>query len=375
MENKLLNISKDKTLFTPGPLTTSRTIKQAMLRDLGSRDKEFIGIITEIRNNLLALCNTKKGKYETILMQGSGTFGVESVISSTVPPEGKILIIINGAYGHRMVKIANYYKIKYLTLEYPENSIPNLKEIKKILIQDKEITNVAVVHCETTTGIINPIKEIGAIVKNAKRKYFVDAMSSFGAVPIDVEKCSIDYIVSSSNKCIEGVPGFSFIIAKTTSIKEIKGYSRSLSLDLYEQWFGLDTNGQFRFTPPTHSLMAFKQALQELKEEGSIVGRAKRYKKNYDVLISGMRKLGFKEYVPTKLQGYIITSFLYPKHPKFSFEKFYSLLNGKNQVIYPGKLSQVDCFRIGNIGRIFEEDVRILLLVIEETLKEMGIKL
>ncbi|MBN1639224.1 MAG: 2-aminoethylphosphonate--pyruvate transaminase [Ignavibacteriales bacterium] len=376
MNNLLINnTSKDKTLFTPGPLTTSRTVKQAMLRDLGSRDKEFIGIVAEIRNNLLALCNTKKGKYETVLMQGSGTFGVESIISSIVPPDGKLLIIINGAYGHRMVKIANYHKIKNVTLEYPENATPNLKEIKKLLSQDKEITDVAVVHCETTTGIINPIKEIGTIVKNAKRKYFVDAMSSFGAIPIDVEKCNIDYLVSSSNKCIEGIPGFSFTIAKTSSLKEIKGYARSLSLDLFAQWDGLETNGQFRFTPPTHSLLAFKQALQELKAEGAVIGRAKRYKKNYETLVAGMRKLGFKEYVPTKLHGYIITSFLYPEHPKFSFEKFYSLLNEKNQVIYPGKLSKVDCFRIGNIGRIFEEDVKILLLVIEKVLKEMEIKL
>lgn len=370
-----INTSKDKILFTPGPLTTSRTVKQAMLRDLGSRDKEFIGIVAEIRNNLLTLCNTKKGKYEAVLMQGSGTFGVESVISSTVPPDGKLLIIINGAYGHRMVKIANYHKIKNVALEYPENEIPNLKEIKKILTQDKEITNVAVVHCETTTGIINPIKEIGAIVKNAKRKYFVDAMSSFGAVPIDVEKCNIDYLVSSSNKCIEGVPGFSFIIAKTSSLKETKEYARCLSLDLFDQWFGLETNGQFRFTPPTHSLLAFRQAINELKEEGLVIGRAKRYKKNYETLVAGMRKLGFKEYVPTKFQGYIITSFLYPEHPNFSFERFYSLLNEKNQVIYPGKLSKVDCFRIGNIGRIFEEDIKILLLVIEEVLEEMKIKL
>ena len=366
---------KDKILFTPGPLTTSRTVKQAMLRDLGSRDYEFITLVKDIRQKLVKLAQGNADEYTAILMQGSGTFGLDAVVSSTVKPEGKLLVIINGAYGKRIAKIASVLKIETVTLECPENKTPDLEQIKSTLKTNPEITNVAVVHCETTTGIINPLKQRGAIVKNAGAKYLVDAMSSFGAVPINVVECNIDYLVSSANKCIEGVPGFSFILARLSSLKETAGYARSLSLDLLSQYLGLEKNGQFRFTPPTHVLIAFHQALAELEDEGGVKGRAQRYRRNYETLIAGMREMGFKEYLRPEDQGYIITSFLYPQVPNFSFEKFYERLNEKGYVIYPGKVSNADCFRIGNIGRIFESDIRDLLVAIRETIAEMGVKL
>jgi len=366
---------KDKILFTPGPLTTSRTVKQAMLRDLGSRDYEFITLVKNIRQKLVELAQAGEDEYTTILMQGSGTFGLEAAVSSTVKPEGKLLVIINGAYGKRIAKIASVLKIETAALECPENKTPGLEQIKSALKADPKITNVAVVHCETTTGIINPIKQIGSIVKEAGAKYFVDAMSSFGAVPINVVECNIDYLVSSANKCIEGVPGFSFVLARLSSLKETAGYARSLSLDLLSQYLGFEKNGQFRFTPPTHALIAFHQALAELEAEGGVKGRAQRYRNNYETLIAGMREMGFKEYLRPEDQGYIITSFLYSQDTNFSFEKFYERLNEKGYVIYPGKVSNADCFRIGNIGRIFESDIRALLVAIRETIAEMGVKL
>jgi len=366
---------KDKILFTPGPLTTSQTVKQAMLRDLGSRDIEFIGLVKDIRHKLVELGQASLNKYTAVLMQGSGTFGLEAVISSTVPPDGKLLVVINGAYGKRLAKIASVLKIETVTLEYPENIKPDPGEIEDVLKTDSEITNVSVVHCETTTGIINPIREIGEIVAKSGSKYFVDAMSSFGAVPIDLAECNIDYLVSSANKCIEGVPGFSFVLCKLNSLKETAGYARSMSFDLLDQYLGLEKNGQFRFTPPTHTLLAFHQALEELGAEGGVPGRAERYRKNYETLVAGMRELGFKEYLEPEDQGYIITSFLYPGDPNFSFEKFYESLNQKDYVIYPGKVSDADCFRIGNIGRIFEADVKALIAAIAETITEMGVKL
>ncbi|MEW6237248.1 MAG: 2-aminoethylphosphonate--pyruvate transaminase [Candidatus Omnitrophota bacterium] len=366
---------KDKILFTPGPLTTSRSVKQAMLRDLGSRDYEFIKTIKEIRSQILSLGGAKQGEYEAILMQGSGTFGLESVVSSTIPPNGKLLVIVNGAYGHRIAKMASVLKIETQKLVYPENSHPDLGEIEKTIKEDAAITHAAVVHCETTTGIINPIQEIGAIVKRLGRVYFVDAMSSFGAVPIHLAECGIDYLVSSSNKCIEGVPGFSFVLAKTETLKSTEGWARSLSLDLLDQWKGLETNGQFRFTPPTHSLLAFRQALAELEQEGGVQARGERYRRNYRVLVEGMRAMGFQEYLKPEEQGYIITSFLYPDHPNFSFEEFYKKLNEKDQVIYPGKVSGADCFRIGHIGRLFEADMRTLLGAIRQSMEEMGVVL
>lgn len=366
---------KDKILFTPGPLTTSQTVKQAMLRDLGSRDIEFIGLVKDIRQRLVRLGQVNTDGYTAVLMQGSGTFGLEAVVSSTVPPDGKLLVIINGAYGKRLARIASVLKIETVKLEYPENTTPDPGEIERTLKADNKITNVTVVHCETTTGIINPIREIGQIVAKSGAKYFVDAMSSFGAVPVNLADCSIDYLVSSANKCIEGVPGFSFVLCKLNSLEETVGYARSVSFDLLDQYLGFEKNGQFRFTPPTHTLVAFHQALTELEAEGGVPGRAERYRRNYEVLICGMRRMGFKEYLEPEDQGYIITSFLYPDDPKFSFEKFYENLNQKDYVIYPGKVSDADCFRIGNIGRIFESDVRALLAAIAETIDEIGIKL
>lgn len=366
---------KDKILFTPGPLTTSQSVKQAMLRDLGSRDFEFIALVKEIRQKLVGLCEVSLEDYTAILIQGSGTFGLEAVVSSTVPPDGKLLVIINGAYGKRIAKIASVLKVETAVVECAENEKPDLEKIKVVLQADPKITNVVVVHCETTTGIMNPVKEIGAIVKNAGAKYFVDAMSSFGAVPINLAECNIDYLVSSANKCMEGVPGFTFVLARLTSLEQTEGYARSLCLDLLEQYRGLEKNGQFRFTPPTHTLAAFGQALSELEAEGGVKGRAARYGGNYETLIAGMRRMGFKEYLRPEDQGHIITSFRYPEDPNFSFEEFYKRLNNRNYVIYPGKVSNADCFRIGNIGRVFESDIRDLLAAIRETIAEMGIKL
>ena len=366
---------KDKILFTPGPLTTSETVKQAMLRDLGSRDVEFIGLVKEIRHKLVELGQGDLEEYTTVLMQGSGTFGLEAVISSTVPPAGKLLVIINGAYGKRLARIASTLRIDTVTLEYAENTTPDLREIEDAIKTDGKISNVSVVHCETTTGIVNPIDQIGRIVAEVGAKYFVDAMSSFGAVPINLAECKIDYLVSSANKCIEGVPGFSFVLCKLTSLKETAGYARSVSFDLLDQYQGFEKNGQFRFTPPTHALAAFRQALAELEDEGGVAARAERYRRNYETLIAGMRRMGFREYLSPEEQGYIITSFLYPDDPDFSFEKFYESLNQKDCVIYPGKVSDANCFRIGSIGRIFETDVEALLAAIGETIVEMGVKL
>ena len=366
---------KDKILFTPGPLTTSRTVKQALLRDLGSRDFEFIGIIKDIRSKLVELGEAADDEYTAVLMQGSGTFGLEAVVGSTTPPDGKFLVIINGAYGKRIATMSEMLGISTERLEFPENQKPDPAKIEAVLKADPGITNVSLTHCETTTGIMNPVEEIGAVVYAAGAKFFVDAMSSFGAVPINLPECNVDYLVSSANKCIEGVPGFSFIIAKISSLRETKGYARSLSLDILAQYEGFEKNGQFRFTPPTHSLIAFHQALVELEAEGGVAGREARYRANYETLVAGMREMGFKEYLPPEDQGVIITSFLHPDDPNFSFERFYEALNARDFVIYPGKVSDAGCFRIGSIGRIFQPDVRALLAAIREVTAEMGVTL
>ena len=365
----------DKLLFTPGPLTTNVTVRQAMLHDLGSRDAAFIATIQMIRRALLEIAGVADGGYEAIIVQGSGTFGIESVIGSVTPPDGKWLFIVNGAYGRRMVQIAETLKIPCIEQTFAESQPPSLDEIRQKLAQNPEISHVAVVHCETTTGIINPIDEIGALAKAHGKVYFVDAMSSFGGIPMDIRKAGIDYLVSSANKCIEGVPGFSFVIAQGDDLARTAGWARSMSLDLYAQWRGLESNGQFRFTPPTHALLAFAQALAELDAEGGVSRRAERYQRNRDILVDGMRKLGFSEYLQEQYQSHIISSFRYPEHANFDFDRFYSLLNERGFIIYPGKVSDADCFRIGTIGQIKAEDVGDLLIAMTQVLEVMGVTL
>jgi 2-aminoethylphosphonate-pyruvate transaminase len=366
---------QDKLLFTPGPLTTSPTVKQAMLRDLGSRDAAFLQIVREIREELLQLAGVTAGSYAAIPMQGSGTYGVESVIGSITPPDGKWLFAINGAYGRRMLQIAGILNIAAVPVTFPESGPVTVAAIAAALHADPAITHIGVVHCETTTGLVNPIGDIGRVAATHGKVFMVDAMSSFGALPIPVAEWGIDYLVSSSNKCIEGTPGFSFVLARRQALLGSNGYARSASLDLLAQWRGLESNGQFRFTPPTHTMLAFHQALAELHAEGGIAGRAARYRRNHETLIAGMRQLGFVEYLAPEDQGYIITSFRYPTHINFNFSRFYELLNDKGFVIYPGKVSDAACFRIGSIGRIFEADVRALLVAILQTLDEMEITL
>jgi 2-aminoethylphosphonate-pyruvate transaminase len=292
MSNQTLPTAHDKPLFTPGPLTTSRTVKQAMLRDLGSRDHEFMNVVHEIREELLALGGvSRQSGYEAILLQGSGTYGIEAVISSVIPRDGKLLLLVNGAYGERMATIAEVHGVSATVVRFAENEVTAPSAVESALRADAAITHVAVVHCETTTGILNPIEEIGALVRAQRRTFFVDSMSAFGGVPVDLARCHIDYLVSSANKCIEGVPGFSFALCRREDLVATAGRARTLSLDLLAQWKGLEAKGQFRFTPPTHALLAFHQALRELAAEGGVAGRAARYRANYETLIAGAAAL------------------------------------------------------------------------------------
>lgn len=363
-----------KLLFTPGPLTTSATVKQAMLRDLGSRDPEFLGVVRDIRRRLLELGRVADGSYEAVLMQGSGTFAIESVISSVIPRDGKLLVLINGAYGRRMAKIAAIHEIATAAVEFPETQPVDLQRVANLLAADRAITHVGVVDCETSTGLRNPVATLGPLVRELGRAFMVDAMSSFGGLPLDVGQSAIDFLISSANKCIQGVPGFGLVLARRSPLLEAEGRARSLSLDLVAQWKGLESDGQFRFTPPTHALLAFRQALDELDAEGGVAGRAARYAANHEALMRGMRELGFDPYLIPEYQSYIITSFRYPVHPNFDFNGFYARLSERGFVIYPGKVSGADCFRIGTIGHIFPADIGNLVAAIRELLSEMHIE-
>jgi 2-aminoethylphosphonate-pyruvate transaminase len=370
---KMEAINKDKLLFSPGPLTTSATVKGAMLRDLGSLDSEFLATVHNIRTRLLDLGPYPPKDYECILMQGSGTFVVESVISSAIPRDGKLLVLVNGAYGRRIAKQAQVYGIALEVFEVAENIKFTAALVTEYLASASGFTHVAVVHCETTSGMLNQVEEIGHVVHAAGASYIVDAMSSFGAVPIDMVGSHIDFLVSSANKCIEGVPGFGFVLAKRSALDAAKGNARTLSLDLYDQWAGMERDGHFRFTPPIHTILAFEQALNELDEEGGVSARGERYRQNHLALCRGMKTLGFEIYLADEDQSFIITSFRYPASPAFQFADFYERLWTLGFAIYPGKLSYESCFRIGTIGRISISDIEALLTAIGKVLREMGV--
>lgn len=368
-----LPTAKDKLLFTPGPLTTSLSVKQAMLHDAGSWHFEFNSLVAGVRERLLKLAGVSRGSgWDTVLLQGSGTFGVEAVFQTCVPPQGKVAVLTNGAYGERIVQMLKHARIAHAVLRAPEDQPVDPVALDQLLAQDPAVTHVAVVHCETTTGILNPIAAVGRIGKKHGKIFVVDAMSSFGAIPIDFEACGIDFLISSANKCVEGVPGFSFIFCRRERLLACEGYARSLSLDLLGQLKGFEKNGQFRYTPPTHALLAFSQALDEMEQEGGVAARGARYRRNHETLLAGMHEMGFRVFLPTAVQSYIITAFHTPADPKFSFEAFYRKLSDRGFIIYPGKLTQVDTFRIGTIGRLFPSDLDQLLCAIRGTLVEMG---
>ncbi|KAI8784337.1 2-aminoethylphosphonate--pyruvate transaminase [Biomphalaria glabrata] len=370
--------SKDKVLFTPGPLGVTLSVKQAMLRDVGSRDKEFIECIKFIRSKILEIAGVSQKDFCCIPIQGSGTFAVDASFQTVLPRQGaKALIIENGAYGKRMSKICAAAGISCDVQSFREDRQVEPEVVEDALSGRTKYDLVAIVHSETSSGVFNPIAEVGNIVKSLSPEsiYLVDAVSSFGAVPINFEESCIDILISSANKCLQGVPGFAFVLARNSVMDNCKGNSRSLALDLYDQVKQLDQTNQFRFTPATHSMLAFKQALIEFEQEGGVEGRAKRYKNNRAVLQKGMNELGFKELLDEKVAGYIITSYLYPKDPNFNFNTFYNKLNDKDLVIYPGKVLDTDCFRIGTIGDLHAEDMTTLVKAVREVCHDMKISI
>jgi 2-aminoethylphosphonate-pyruvate transaminase len=355
-------------LLTPGPLSTTKSVKGAMLQDWCTWDDDYNRIVQQIRADLVSLATVDPG-YTAVLMQGSGTFGVEAVITTAVPRDGKLLVIANGAYGHRMVKIAQRAGIPVSVYACGETEAPDVDHLMDLLKQDPRITHVSVVHCETSTGMLNPISDIGAMVKCFDKVYIVDAMSSFGGIRMNMGEVRADYLISSANKCIQGVPGFSFVVAKQSELNKTRGRARSLSLDLFDQWETMENHhGKWRFTSPTHVVRAFAQALEELRAEGGIEARFRRYRQNNRLLVGGMRKLGFCPLLPDIRQSPIITAFHSPPDLGYEFKKFYDLLKEKGFVIYPGKVTDLDTFRIGNIGDIYPADVTRLLKAVESSM-------
>lgn len=382
-----IGATKAKLLFTPGPLTTSDVVKTRMAKDMGSRDGAFIEVVKRIRERLLQAARTsREDGYECVLVQGAGSMAVESMLGSAVPREGaEVLIFSNGSYGERQEKICQRAGIPFVSVRHPWNEPITRETVHKALRSPiaANVTHVSMVHHETTAGVVNALEEVGHLLKTEypHLTFMVDSMSAFGAYDAPVKDWGIHYLVSSANKCIEGIPGFAFVICQRNALLSAEGSARSLVLDLQDQFHFMEKSGQFRFTPPVQALLAYDQALDEWDAEGGVVGRAARYQKNYEILSTGMEELGFQYFVKDpSARGYIITTFEAPSELRsvWDFQRFYDLLNDRGVVIYPSSLPSAEdgpppAFRVGNIGQIFPHDVEAFVASVKEVLLEMGL--
>ncbi|WP_341312115.1 2-aminoethylphosphonate--pyruvate transaminase [Paraburkholderia sp. IMGN_8] len=360
-------------LLTPGPLTTAFSTKEAMLRDWGSWDGDFRAMTALLRSSLLEIAGDMAGDFDCVPLQGSGSYCVEAMLGSLIPRDGHALVLSNGAYGKRIATTLGYLGRACTVLDKGDYLPPRGAEVERMLDADPRISHVVAVHCETSSGILNPIEEIAAATAKKGRKLLIDSMSAFGAVPLDVTRVPCEAFVSSANKCIEGVPGFGVVIARKRALQEARGRSHSLSLDVYDQWDVMNRTGQWRFTPPTHTVAAFIEALRLHKLEGGQAGRLARYANNRDVLVAGMRELGFEPLLNARWRSPIIVTFFAPAHPLFKFERFYDLMKQQGFIIYPGKLTVVDSFRIGCIGQVDAQVMRRVVQACARSLQSMGV--
>ena len=344
-----------------------------MLHDWGSRDQDFIDTNTRVCERLLAIANASES-HVCVPLQGSGTFIVEAALCTLIPPNGKALILVNGAYGKRMAKILDYASRSYLIQETPEDQPPSIGNLEEALDTDADISHVLAVHCETTSGILNPIEKISNVVKSRGRSLFIDAMSAFGAINLDAEHVYFDALVASSNKCLEGVPGVGFALIRSEVLKGCERNSHSLSLDLFDQWRTMESKAQWRFTPPTHVIVALDKAIEQFESEGGVAGRFARYSENCRMLTDGMRELGFETLLPNNLQAPIIITFRMPSDPAFDFSRFYDQVKDRGYVLYPGKLTVAPSFRIGCIGHLGANEIRHALKVVKDILNDMGVR-
>ncbi|NUO88102.1 MAG: 2-aminoethylphosphonate--pyruvate transaminase [Cupriavidus sp.] len=362
----------DPILLTPGPLTTSLATKQAMLRDWGSWDASFNSITRSLCDDLVRIVHGE-GTHVCVPMQGSGTFSVEAAIANVVPRDGKVLVPQNGAYCQRILKICKVLGRASAELPIPEDQPASAALIEEALRRDPSITHVAQVHCETGAGVLNPLQDIALLCQRLGKGLIVDAMSSFGALEIDARTMPFDALVAATGKCIEGVPGMGFVLVRKDVLEASQGNSHSLALDLYDQYVYMQKTTQWRFTPPTHVVAAFRAALDQFLEEGGQPVRGARYRRNCDTLVKGMAALGFRTFLPAAVQAPIIVTFHAPADARYDFKTFYAKVRERGYILYPGKLTQVETFRVGCIGAIDDNEMRNVVAAIGEVLREMGI--
>jgi len=364
--------SRDPILLTPGPLTTSLPTKAAMLRDWGSWDASFNAVTARLRAKLSKVIHATD-THVCVPMQGSGTFSVEAAVNTLVPRDGHVLVLINGAYGKRMARLTGMLGRRLSTFATADDVPTTADDVNRLLGRDSSITHVGLIHCETSTGILNPLPEIAAVVARHDRRLIVDAMSSFGALPIDARSTPFDALVAASGKCIEGPPGMGFVFVRRSVLEQCAGNSSSLALDLHDQWAYMERTTQWRFTPPTHIVVALDAALDQFVAEGGQPARLARYTANCAALVQGMTELGLRVFLEPSIQAPIIVTLHAPADPKYTFVEFYERVRDKGFILYPGKLTEVETFRVGCIGAIGPGEMRQAVNAVRDTLAEMGI--
>ena len=364
---------RDPILLTPGPLTTSLATKAAMLRDWGSWDASFNAVTARVRSRLTAVINGE-ATHVCVPMQGSGTFSVEAAVNTLLPRDGHLLVLINGAYGRRLARLTEMMGRRLSVFETAEDVPTTAADVARKLDADPSITHVGLIHCETSTGILNPLPEIAEAVAQRGRRLIIDAMSSFGAIAIDAAAVPFDALIAASGKCIEGPPGMGFVFARKSALEQCAGNSTSLSLDLYDQWTYMEKTTQWRYTPPTHVVVALDAALEQYLAAGGQPARLARYAANCDMLIAGMKEMGFRPFLDARIQAPIIVTFHAPADPRYAFKAFYDKVRDKGFILYPGKLTQVETFRVGCIGAIGPDEMRHAVNAVRDALAELGIR-
>jgi 2-aminoethylphosphonate-pyruvate transaminase len=365
-------MDRDRILLTPGPLTTTLRTKLAMLKDWGSWDADFNAVTANLRTRLLDIVHGHD-THVLVPLQGSGTFSVEAAVATLVPRSGHVLVPDNGAYCKRAAKLTQMMGRRATVLPFAEDAPVSAAALDDQLTRDPSITHVVLVHCETGTGVENPLAAVAQVCERHGKGLIVDAMSSFGALPIDVRYIRFDALVAASGKCLEGVPGMGFVFIRKAVLDACAGNSQSLAMDLHDQHVYMDKTGQWRFTPPTHVVAALAEAVTQFVEEGGQPARLKRYTDNCQTLLDGMAALGFKPFLKPEVQAPIIVTFHAPAHAAYDFKRFYAAAKQRGFILYPGKLTQIETFRVGCIGAIGRNEMRQAVHAVADTLRELGI--
>ena len=365
-------MSHDAILLTPGPLTTSLRTKLAMLRDWGSWDVEFNNVTATVRRSLLKIIHGED-THVVVPLQGSGTFSIEAAVATLVPTTGHILVLDNGAYCKRAARLSTMMGRRCTLMPFADDAAVSPAALRATLASDSTVTHIVLIHCETGAGVLNPMQEVADVCVEFNKGLIVDAMSSFAAIEIDARNTRFDALIAASGKCLEGVPGMGFVFIRKTVLEQCAGQSQSLAMDLYDQHVYMEKTGQWRFTPPTHVVVALAEAIAQFEEEGGQPARLSRYTRNCETLICGMAALGFKPFLDPAIQAPIIVTFHAPAHPNYEFKRFYDAAKSRGFILYPGKLTQAETFRVGCIGAIGPVEMKQAVHAVALTLKDLGI--